>query len=666
MSWEVRTMRSGTSFFNGTLYRKAFFRFWPIWAIYGAMWLLILPLRFLTAALQDRWFPGVSDLADYLEDMAQSIPDLLSFGVLVAAAAGLACAMAVFSYLYSARAACTMHALPVRRESLFLSHYLAGLSFLLLPHLAVYILTAAVEASLGCLELWELTLWLLVQSGTCLFFYSFAVFCAMFTGNLVALPIFYCILNGLAAFLCGLVNQLFSQFFYGFSGSVWPAVVDFLTPVYVLSSACNWSVSQVTTGAGTTTTGTWSLASPEHVAIYAVVGVLLSVAALLVYRTRHIESAGDVVAVKVVRPIFKYGLAFCVGLTGGVATTNILAQEGALSLTLWVIFWGVVGYFAGEMLLQKSFRVLRAWKGSVAIAAALLLLCMSVHFDWYGYETRVPQADQVASVDVHGLSGAPYDSGDSSLTLTDPEDIALVLQLHQAAIQAEPEQYDGRNTDQYVYLSITYTLTDGSTMRRVYDGLPLREADLDTEGTLTWIANQFTSDREATEKRYDFQGVEEGRLVEAYLDMVWNTQSQSYETVYIDGSAQALWDAVKQDFAEGTIGVRYLLESSQARLDNTCVTDLCFYFELPEQSTTSGMGAATAPMGSDWAITLTPNASHTLSLLRELGALDDTHVAPTYREYLEDTETIYDEYRNPDGSIPPDLVYSYTRDETAP
>ena len=81
---------------------------------------------------------------------------------------------------------------------------------------------------------------------------------------------------------------------------------------------------------------------------------------------------------------------------------------------------------------------------------------------------------------------------------------------------------------------------------------------------------------------------------------------------------------------------------------------------------TSGMGAATAPMGSEWAITLTPNASHTLSLLRELGALDDTHVAPTYREYLEDTETIYDEYRNPDGSIPPDLVYSYTSDETAP
>ena len=40
-----------------------------------------------------------------------------------------------------------------------------------------------------------------------------------------------------------------------------------------------------------------------------------------------------------------------------------------------------------------------------------------------------------------------------------------------------------------------------------------------------------------------------------------------------------------------------------------------------------------------------------------MGALDDTHVAPTYGEYLSDTETTYDGYRNPDGSIPEDILY---------
>ena len=49
MNWEVSTMLSKRSYFNAVLYRKNLARFWPIWAIYGAMWLLILPLRFLTA-----------------------------------------------------------------------------------------------------------------------------------------------------------------------------------------------------------------------------------------------------------------------------------------------------------------------------------------------------------------------------------------------------------------------------------------------------------------------------------------------------------------------------------------------------------------------------------------------------------------------------------------
>ena len=137
MSWEVRTMRSGTSFFNGTLYRKAFFRFWPIWALYGTMWLLILPLRFLAEAMRGSVRSDQSTL-EYLQQIARDIPSALPFGVAAAAVAGVVCAMAVFAYLYSSRSACMMHALPARREALFVSHYLAGLSFLLLPHLAVY------------------------------------------------------------------------------------------------------------------------------------------------------------------------------------------------------------------------------------------------------------------------------------------------------------------------------------------------------------------------------------------------------------------------------------------------------------------------------------------------------------------------------------------------
>lgn len=66
--------------------------------------------------------------------------------------------MAVFGYLYSTRSACMMHALPLRRETLFTTQYLAGLSFLLLPLAAVGIITLAAEMILIPSHDWAATI----------------------------------------------------------------------------------------------------------------------------------------------------------------------------------------------------------------------------------------------------------------------------------------------------------------------------------------------------------------------------------------------------------------------------------------------------------------------------------------------------------------------------
>lgn len=54
---------------------------------------------------------------------------------------GLLSAMAVFSYLYNSRSVGLMHTLPLKREGLFLTNYLSGLSCFLLPNLAVFVLS---------------------------------------------------------------------------------------------------------------------------------------------------------------------------------------------------------------------------------------------------------------------------------------------------------------------------------------------------------------------------------------------------------------------------------------------------------------------------------------------------------------------------------------------
>ena len=626
MSWEVRTMRSGTSFFNTALFRKTFLRFWPIWALYTAGWTLVLPLRLWADAMRWKGSSTPEELAERLQNAVSQIPYLLEVGVVLAAVMGLVCAMAVFSYLYSSRSACMMHALPLRREALFLTQYLAGLSFLLLPQLAVFILTAAAEAAMGCLALWPLAQWLLVQSGLCLFFYSFAVFCAMFTGHLAALPVFYGVLNILTFLMTSLAEAVCQLFLYGFQSfpsPVWE-LVDHLSPPIALSNAVSVMLRN----------DVLVLYQPGLVAVYAATGVALSIAALLLYRSRHIESAGDVVAVKLVRPLFKYGVALCAGLTGGMFTYGLLSSLSDLTLMGWILFWGLAGYFAAEMLLRKSFRVLAAWKGAVPLAAVIVLLSLSVHYDWYGFEDRVPQADQVAAVTLNGLHSAPYDGGQGSgLTLEDPEQIALALQLHRAALALEEESGVDETGVQpyaeYLYLDLRYELADGTFLERDYPALALAEADRDVEGSLSWAVEQLLSDRENVAQLYGFRDIEDNcRLMSAYLEDVWNTQTRQYETVYLDGSTEKLWQAMKQDFAEGTIGVRYLFENSDERMENTCATDLYFDYEVIPEPGDEDSGS----YGASISVTLTPQAGHTLTLLHQLEVLDETHLAPSNRE----------------------------------
>ena len=214
MSWEVRTMRSATSYFNFTLLRKNFARFWPIWSLYGLFWLAVLPLNILSNRIH--WDGG----------MARSLPlNYLDGGpsaaVTLTALFGLLCAMAVFSYLYASRSVGMLHALPLRREGLFLTNYLSGLLFLLLPNLAVFLLALAAEVFAGTVVFSSLFTWLVVVSLFGLFFYSFAVFCAMFTGHVLALPAFYVVLNGLAAGLCWVFSRMAEEFLFGFTSAGW-------------------------------------------------------------------------------------------------------------------------------------------------------------------------------------------------------------------------------------------------------------------------------------------------------------------------------------------------------------------------------------------------------------------------------------------------------------
>ena len=564
-------MRSGTSFFNGTVFKKTVFRFWPLWTVYFVGWLFAMPLYALTMLRLDAASIGYvydADRSNYLLTFAQhTVPQSVTrdAAILFAIFSVLA-AMAVFSHLYNPRSANLFGSLPIRREGLFLTHYLAGLCFLVVPNLVIFLLTLAVEAAGGAVVWKGLLFWLAVSCGEGFFFYTLAVFCAMFTGHILALPAFYAIVNGIVMGVTGLVAVVLEWFYYGFVGvpdSVFEAALWF-TPVGKLFLVVNYRTvyvhEDVTNSILSNDKQVLEFEGLDAVGIYAVAALVLAVCAFLLYRRRRLESAGDVVAVNAMKPVFKYGVAVCVGLAFGLGTMAIL-YGGELTLMIAIVVWGVIGYFAAEMLLQKSFKVFKKWKGAVAVAAVFIILFCVVGFDLTGFESRVPNPDSVESVTVSGLDMMYLDdSGDSfDGTITDRSQIGLITLVHRAAVeQKDVDQWSGTGTS--TSLRVTYHLKNGGTLSRSYNWIWVQPDEIDREGTAAWAIQQLYNNRELCWQMYGFDELESylaegGRLTEAGHEF-YDGETGWTNAYYYGDDAVALLAAVKEDFFAGRIGVR--------------------------------------------------------------------------------------------------------------
>ena len=632
MSWEVRTMQFGTSYFNKTLFAKHFARFWPIWGLYGLIWTVCLPLSIL-AGSRSGWMAADARVLplNYLDTTGW-----FSAATLLAAVFGLLAAMAVFSYLYSARSVSLFHALPLRREGLFLTSYLAGLGFLILPNLAVFLLALAAEAACGAVVFSSLFTWLVVSSLLGLFFYSFAVFCAMFTGHILALPAFYVVLNGLAAGLAVLFGQMAHEFLFGFDGAAWlSGIATWLSPILCLS-ACHVVIPTVMDAAGT---GRADYASAYftglgYVALYALVGVVLAALGLAVYRRRQLETAGDVVSVSWVRPVFKYGVAFCAAVALGETLYSLfsaLLPRGAWGLLLMLLLWGAAGYFVAEMLLRKKFWVFRgSWKGCVVLLCCLTAAMCLMEFDVTGFERRVPDPARVQSVSLDAGSTAPYDDANGQgLLLDGPEDIAAVTELHRAIVARKAaiegaeadytyEQLDSGlevETSGQAWVQLRYTLTDGSVVTRSYR-IPLTQEALDDPDTPAARLDALLNAPGQAEKAYFGAMAEGDYLISAVVTQPHYDEEGAYyydEKPVDSAGLEELWSAVQADLADGSLGRRYLLEN-QARLENCYVNDLILTFRRA--------GQAARADGSDTysvTVTLQTTGARTLAALEQYG-----------------------------------------------
>lgn len=414
--------------------KKDVTRFAPAWALYSVM------LAFIFYILCRNCIPGVFMAQDLLSTTPMFAPIHFCYALLVA--------QLLFGYLFDSRSCNSLHAFPLRRESWFAVHVAAGVLFSLVPN-GVF----ALLQMLLCGDWFHVSLlWLAIQTLEYLFFFGLAVLCMLLVGNRFGGIVAYGGLSFLSMLVWCVAEVLFVPMMYGVElTEEWFLV---LCPVWALCSIAEPayirhmdSVHRLVLDPGS-----WI-----YLGVLAVLGLVLLGLALVLYRRRQLECAGDFVAEKWLRPVFLTLYSLFAGTL--LAAFMILAygDDGLGAAIVWILIGMAIGVITGRMLLQRTVRVfdkstLRSYGALVALMIAILLL---FRIDAFGIRRYVPETEDVQSVEVQ-ISGQQGE-------YTQPEDVEKVLALHRYMVDA----YDTR-PDSMGNLYLTYTMKNGTTVARQY------------------------------------------------------------------------------------------------------------------------------------------------------------------------------------------------------
>lgn len=618
MRWEVPIMQSKTSYFSKTIFLKNITRFWPVWSAYLLICLVRLPLSLYTEL--NAKVTDVTDIAAYritlLENAVQSALHPFYFFL-------FACitAIVVFSYLFQTRSANMIHALPVCRESLFLTNVLSGICFLVIPQLIAFLCSIFVCFIQQVTQLEYLLHWLILSIGMSVFAFALATFTIMITGNGIAVPIFYIIINYAFVGFRAMIEWFVQTLSYGVRSADF-TFGTFLSPYYFLSTSYIGRYSEFYSS----TTSAFTLPKLyAYIGGYFAAGIILLVLAFLLYKKKHLETTGDIVSLPFLRPVVRWGAALglgsCLTLLGyEFFIDNHMAPSKPVIIWIFMAIGCIIAFFLADMLLQKSFFVFckkRCLECGILVILSLVFV-IGLEKDILGIESKIPKEADIASLFLYG--SYPIEIG--------AEDFSQVLVLHQELIDSKTEFEDYfrkySNNSNFTSVELSYTLKNGATMTRNYK-IPLEDYYLEQEDYAFHLLDAISNDPEYYLRHHFTNAYESITFVEASLDVYNGTKY--FDSIPLDqAQCNIVYEAFKQDVRLGNYHI-YDYASSNLHEKELYYNSLYFTFQVPVGSSYTTFTGTELVQRSNTlqgtTINLTTDCVHTLNALKEIGVLDD-------------------------------------------
>ena len=473
-------MKLKKSCYDPAFCRMGFKRFAPL----GILYTLVLVLLTLSNVNLGRNLYG---------DITTSLHMFFQYSVLLQLAYAFILVQLLLGDLYVHRLCYAIHALPVTRGGWFGTQVIQGILSIIPGILISGGLMAASMTRFRVL----IPVWMGISLLYFLFFFGLALLCGVGSGNRMGLAVLVGLANffGLVVswarlkifapliygmyipntkvFLCPMSTLLNSEIFHAhYVSQTLPAPKDGPTAYYEASFFDCESVDRIE----------FVPKSILTVVFFAILGCIAIFLAMKLLQHRKPECAGDLLAFPKTAPVILVLTSLCSGVVFHGVSSLFGWSIGYLMMAIGL----TVGYYGCLMLQKRQVNVftLKHFLPLAVMAAAGVLALGITGLDLFGATYRIPEADQIESVELR----IPHNYYDTFYA-SQPEDIEKVLILHRDTLEehrvtenARPllerifgneeealefEKEDG-SLERTGQMYLVYTLKNGSTLCRSY------------------------------------------------------------------------------------------------------------------------------------------------------------------------------------------------------
>ncbi len=571
-------MKSKKSFINKTILEKNVKLYWPIWTLFTVVLLVQGPLSMWCGYRSAQYYYGAKWKKFELDNMSPVIS--MRITIILIFIMAIITGMALFSYLYNSRACNMIHAMPVTRKQLFNTNVVTGLLFLWIPLIIKYAVSLLVCISYGTTQVSYIGIWLTASLGISFFVYSLVCLSAILTGQLIAVPVMYGVINAIYGAIVVVIAKVASYVSYGlvFSKLVQKARLTWLAPFVQMVNRIGFTPTMKETTSFNYCIN-YSFRGTQTICFYVCAAVLIYPLSYWFYKHRDLENAGNLITVSFLKPVFKWTGGCLAGLEFSIIVAEMLSEMrvhvNTFEILLLAIVLGTIAFVLLDMLIKKNFKVISKSFFKELIPYDVFVAAIFVAIGVYGNmeENIIPKQSDIEYA---------YINMDYVLKLTN-NDVKTAIDTQKILIEHKNDYFKSRGDEDNSYVMIEYVLKDGKKIYRNYEVAykfdvqekckALAAEEKKSENIMKYIMQCDDTDKAV------FTGGNAAQYDENY-NILFNKN--------FDGKvARDIYRAIKQDASEGNIQ-EYVVPTLYGKTGNEIYRlSLNLAFSLPAGEETS-------------------------------------------------------------------------------